>query len=103
MKITFYSKNNKIEPKLREYTEKKMSVLERHLDHGIMDTRIELEENTAEHGGDKFRAEATVNLAKGLLRAEANAKSFQEAVDLMMPKLKKQLEKYKGKKRGVRQ
>lgn len=103
MKITFYSKNNKIEAALEKYAEKKLNILERYLDHGIIDARVELEENLAEHGGEKFRAEATISVAKGLLRAEAKGKSFQEAVDLMMPKLKKQLEKYKGKKRGVRQ
>lgn len=102
MKINFYSKSNNLSPDLERYAAKKMSVLEKYLSVGIIDANLELEENKAMTSGPKFRAEALVYLAKGKLRAEAKASTFRAAIDLMIPKLKKQLERYKGKKREVR-
>ncbi|MBU1167659.1 ribosome-associated translation inhibitor RaiA [Patescibacteria group bacterium] len=102
MKITLYSKTGPLPPEVEDYTRKKVNHLEHYLENGFISARIELEEDTSEHGGEKFRAEATIFMAGGELRAEAKATEYYEAVDKMMPKLKKQLEKYKAKKQENR-
>ncbi|MBU1119136.1 ribosome-associated translation inhibitor RaiA [Patescibacteria group bacterium] len=103
MEITFYSKTNTLSDEIKDYASNKIHHLEKYLHHAMMGARIELEEKTAEHSGEKYRAEATIDLAKGLLRAEANGRTFQEAIDLIIPKLKSQIERYKTKKRGIRE
>lgn len=102
MKITFLTKNIKLTTVLKEYVEKKIGGLE-HICHDIMEAWVELDNQTNEASGEKkYRAEAQIKLKGGSLRAEKMTSDIYVAIDALIPKLKKQIEKFKTKFRNVR-
>lgn len=69
---------------------------------------IEVEKTTRHHQkGQVWRAEAMVSIAGKILRCEEFGQSFQEAVDILEPRLAQEIKRWKGKtqdleKRGAR-
>ncbi|NQV13163.1 MAG: ribosome-associated translation inhibitor RaiA [Parcubacteria group bacterium] len=98
MEIIFYTKNVKLTSELEAYAREKVSKLEKYLKNiDIQETKIELTEYTAQRKGNKFVAEVDVILPKGSLRASEATTDIHASIDMVIPKLKKEIAKYKGK------
>ncbi|MFH2105443.1 MAG: ribosome-associated translation inhibitor RaiA [Parcubacteria group bacterium] len=98
MEIIFYTKNVKLTSELEAYAREKISKLEKYLKNiDIQETKIELTEYTAQRKGNKFVAEVDMILPKGSLRASEATTDIHASIDAVVPKLKSEIDKYKGK------
>lgn len=96
MKIEIKGTNTDLSPSLKEYVYEKVGSLDKFFKR-IVETRVELEVGGKHRSGEIYRAEVTVFVPRDILRAEEKATDMYAAIDLVMPKIKKQLAKYKGK------
>ena len=80
-----------ITPALRDYVREKLDKLERHFEH-VTNVNVVL---TVEK--QKQRAEASVNVAKGQLFADASSEDMYAAIDALIDKLDRQILKHKEK------
>ena len=87
----------RLDPRLQEYVEKKVSKLDRYL-NGINETRVDLTRSkTARNAADRNVSQITI-MGKGfLLRSEERADDIYAAFDLSLDKLQRRMAKYKGK------
>ena len=88
----------KLDPRLQEYIEKKVSKLDRYLS-GINEARVDITRNkNARSASDRNVSQITI-MGKGfLLRSEERADDMFAAFDLSLDKLQRRMAKYKGKK-----
>lgn len=94
MQLHIYAKNTTLTPALESAVREKIAHLERKFQNIIkIDVQIEILKN--HQSGDINRVEIMVHLPKKLLRAEHVGSEFHESLDLTLPKIEKQLEKYK--------
>ncbi len=96
MKIVIKGKNTELTPSLKEYVYEKVGALEKYFKR-VVEVNVELEVDRKHKSGEIYRAEVMMFVPRDILRAEEKATDMYAAVDLVMPKLKKQIEKYKGK------
>ncbi len=96
MKISFYTKSVDLNDKIKDYAREKIGKIEKYLDN-VGEVKIELQEDKSMNSGPKFWCEVMVDLPKGKLMAHKKGESLEQAIDMIMPRLKKQIEKYKGK------
>jgi len=97
MKITFYAKNIKLTSDLEDYARSKINALEHYIKN-VLDCRIELDYASGQRTGQVYRVEVNMRVPKQyLLRAVHTAPDIHEAIDLVIPKLKKEIGKYKEK------
>jgi len=94
MKITIYHKKIELTDKLYDYVQEKIGNLEQYIDN-VIECFVELDEDTSMKSGKKFRCEVQMKVPRSSIRAEEIAYDIFEAVDLVIPKLTKQIEKYK--------
>jgi putative sigma-54 modulation protein len=99
MDIVIRGRNVDITPRLQSYVERKVERLDRYMPN-IVDMRIDLsEEKTSSHGARQV-AQITLRNARGtILRAEERTDDFYAAVDAVVDKMYRQIERYKGKRR----
>lgn len=98
MMITIKGTNLDLSEALKEYVEEKVGDLER-LYERIITARVELERMPHHHKGGVFRCEVNLDVPqKGLLRAESVEPDLYAAIDMVIPKLKEQIDTYKAKK-----
>jgi putative sigma-54 modulation protein len=95
--VSIHARDINVSPRLREYVEKKVSKLDRYLPT-INDARVDLAElRSARSAADRQVAQLTV-MARGVtLRAEERKDDIFAAVDAVMDKMHRQIERYKGK------
>lgn len=99
MKIQIEGKNLELTAAIKTYTEEKISHLE-HYWGDILEARVELETST-HHQRGFFTC--TVNLdvpQMQVMRAESAGPDLYAAIDEVIPKLREQMETYKGKQRA---
>lgn len=97
MQVAIKGKNLDISEHLRSYVEKKVSRLDRFLP-GIDDARVELSVLNTRSAGDSQVAQCTVRTGSGaILRSEERSSDLQTAIDAMLGKMERQVERYKGK------
>ena len=97
MKIIFYAKNIKLTSDLEDYVRNKISGLERYI-RNVLDCKVELDYASGQCTGQVYRIEVNMRVPREyLLRAVHTASDIHEAIDLVIPKLKKEIEKYKEK------
>lgn len=101
MKITIYAKKIKITPQLRNYLEEKLNKLDRYLSN-IIEAWVEVDEDLSQQGGNKYRTEVQLRIPKDSIRAQHTGTDIYETIDLVIPKLKKQIEKYKTRFREAK-
>jgi putative sigma-54 modulation protein len=88
--------NMKVPSRLREYVERKVDRLDRYMPN-IDEVRIDLAE---ERMGNRRVAQITVRNERGIiLRAEESTNDIFAAVDSVVDKIYRQIERYKGKRR----
>ena len=98
MKIIVTSKNLELTEPLKSYAEEKVGHLSRYWEE-ILEARVELETFTHHHSGF-FRCEVNLDVPqKYVLRAESTEADLYAAIDQVIPKLREEIEKYKGRQR----
>lgn len=99
MKIIIKTTNMEITPPIRDYTENKIQSLE-HFYEQILEARVELGKS-AHHQSGFFRCEVNLDIPqKYVLRAEDTQADLYAAIDGVVPKLREQIETFKGKQRA---
>ncbi len=94
MKISIYCKKIKLTDKLYDYVHQKVGALEHYIDN-VIECWGELDEDMAQKSGQKYRCEVQMKVPHGSIRAVKIGYDIFEAIDLVIPKLTKQIEKYK--------
>ena len=100
MQLIVQGKNIQVTDRLREYVETKVDRLDRYLPT-ITDARMELASEQTRKHGDRQIAQLTVHSKGMMLRAEERSGDIFTSVDMVMDKMKRQIDRYKRKRRGV--
>lgn len=96
MNIVIKATNLVLSAANKTYAKDKVGNLEKYIN--AIEAKIELERDRKHHSGLVFRAEVTLIIGGKLIRAEANAEELNAAIDLVIPKVKEQISKFKEKK-----
>ncbi len=95
--VTIQGRDMNVSTRLREYVEKKVSKLDRYLP-SINEARVDLaEERTARSAADRHVAQLTIHANRVVLRVEERKDDIFAAVDAVLDKMQRQIERYKGK------
>src|SRR5574341_8580 len=99
MDVVIHGRNMDVSPRLQSYVERKIERLDRYLPD-IHEVRIDLAEEKSNLMGSRQIAQITVRHARGMiLRAEERSTDLFAAVDAVVDKIYRQIERYKGKQR----
>lgn len=91
-------RNMELSDRLNDYVEKKVGKLDRYLDT-IEEAQVDLTyAKTARSAQDRQVAQVTVRGKGVLLRAEERTEDIFASIDLVMDKLYRQIERYKGRR-----
>jgi putative sigma-54 modulation protein len=100
--VNVHGRDMGISPRLQEYVEKKVSKLDRYLAH-VREARVDLTElKSARASADRYVAQLTVPIKGTVLRAEERKEDVFAAIDAVLDKMYRQIERYKGKRRRGR-
>lgn len=95
--VTIHARDLSLSPRLRDYVETKVSKLDRYLPT-INEARVDLaEEKSARSAADRQVAQLTIHVRGVVLRAEERKDDMFAAVDAVLNKMQRQIERYKGK------
>jgi len=100
MNITIKGTNLGLTEPIKSYVDKKISAL---AEYGgeIIEARVELEMSTHHQKGDIFRCEVNLDVPQKLvLRAECTETDMYAAIDCVVPKLRDQINSFKGKQQS---
>lgn len=97
-KTDIFVKNLELSQDIENYIEKKTSRLDRYLKQ-IDEKRIDLAfVKTARKPANRFVAQITLRGRGFILRAEERSSDIKTAIDQVLDKIERQIERYKGKK-----
>jgi putative sigma-54 modulation protein len=97
-KVDIYTKEMDLNSEIKDYVDKKAERLYRFLEK-IDETRVDLAHaKTAREANNRYVAQITLRGRGFILRAEERADEIKPAIDLVMDKIERQIERYKGKK-----
>ncbi|HXX59500.1 MAG TPA: ribosome-associated translation inhibitor RaiA [Dehalococcoidales bacterium] len=96
MELKITGHNVEILPTVRTYLEKKLNKLNRHLPN-LDIVKVDLTEQPTKSREQRFISQITLDVMGTLLRAEERAETLTAAIDLSVPALDRQIEKFKGK------
>ena len=96
MELRISGKNTEVLPAARDYIERKLGKLARHLPQ-IMESKVEITEEKTRSPKQHFVVQITVNSKGTLLRAEHRAEDLFQAVDKTVATMQRQITHYKGK------
>ena len=99
MNIAIKGTNVDLTPSIKEYVNEKVGNLAKFI--GATEAKVELERDKHHHSGKVFRAEVMLLVGGKLMRADVAAEEIFAAVDLVIPKLKEQIGKFKDKKQTL--
>jgi putative sigma-54 modulation protein len=80
MSLQVTAKNIELTPELRQYIERKLGKLSRHLP-GIIEARVEIAEEKTRSPQQRFIAQVTVDSSGTLLRGEERGEELFSAID----------------------
>lgn len=89
MELTITGRQIEVTTSMRDYTSKKLQLLQRHFDQ-VIDVQVTLSVEKLVH-----QAEATIALAGKVLHAEAKDQIMYAAIDALVDKLDAQIKKHK--------
>ena len=81
----------------RDYLEKKLERLDRHLPD-LGEVRIEMRRQKTKSVHDRNIVQVTAHAGQRILRAEERADAFEACIDAVVDKLNRQIVRYKGKR-----
>jgi putative sigma-54 modulation protein len=96
MNVIVSGKNLEVSEGLKEYVEKKIGKLDRYLP-SLTEARVEFAMEKTKSANQREVVQVTLRTNGTILRGEERASDFGSAVDIVMEKLEKQIERYKGK------
>lgn len=97
-KVDIFVKDLELTEDIKEYIDKKIPRLDRYLDQ-IDETRLDLSyAKTAREANNRFVAQITLRGRGFILRAEERSTEIKPAIDMVMDKIERQIERYKGKR-----
>ncbi|MBU0597587.1 ribosome-associated translation inhibitor RaiA [Patescibacteria group bacterium] len=96
MSLVITGKNFKLNSAIKEYVTKQMNKVTKYTSMPINDMKVELDIDKNQQSGLKNRVEVSVELLGKIIKAGHKAENMREAIDLCMPKLIRQIKKYKG-------
>lgn len=97
MELEILANNMELTSRLRSYVEKKTARLDRYLPN-VTTVTVELATESTRSAVDRHVAQVTVRDDKGtILRAEERNGDIFAAIDAVMDKLNRQIERYRGK------
>ncbi|MBX4191851.1 MAG: ribosome-associated translation inhibitor RaiA [Candidatus Doudnabacteria bacterium] len=96
MNIVIKGTNLSLSPAVKDYVKEKIGNLEKFI--GAMEAKVELERDRHHQSGLVFRAEVMLIVGGKVMRAEAGGEDIFAAIDLVIPKMKEQISKFKDKK-----
>ncbi|HAF61073.1 MAG TPA: ribosome-associated translation inhibitor RaiA [Anaerolineaceae bacterium] len=97
-KTEIFVKNMTLTEDLENYVNKKTKRLKRYL-KSIDEIRVDLSyAKTAREAENRFIAQVTLRGKGFILRAEERSEEIHAAIDMVMDKIQRQIERYKGKK-----
>lgn len=97
-KVDIFTKEMELNNDIKDYVDKKAERLYRFLEK-IDETRVDLAyAKTAREANNRYVAQITLRGRGFILRAEERADDIKPAIDLVMDKIERQIERYKGKK-----
>lgn len=100
--VNVYGKGIEVGSRLQEHIEKKVGKLDRYL-ATIREARVDVTElGTARGSGDRYVAQLTIPMRGTVLRAEERNSDLFSAIDQVLDKMYRQIERYKGKHRRGR-
>ena len=99
MQLIVQGKNIQVTDRLRDYVETKVDRLDRYLPT-ITDARMDLATESTRSYGDRQVAQLTVHSKGMMLRAEERSGDIFTSVDMVMDKMKRQIDRYKSKRRN---
>jgi putative sigma-54 modulation protein len=99
MRVRINSVHFKADKKLEDFIQDRVGKLENYFD-GLISTEVTLRVSKNEQVGNKV-AEIRVNLPGTDFFAKKQAGSFEQAADIAVEALRKQITKYKEKIRGI--
>lgn len=104
MQINIKATNIELTPRIKDYVQEKMDMLEKYLgDIKVIQADFEVAITTLHHvKGEIYRAEANIELPHELLRVEKTEKDLFKAIDKVKDHLKISIKKYKEKRIDAR-
>jgi putative sigma-54 modulation protein len=105
MNIAIKATHFELTDPIKDYAEDKVGALDKYI--SAMQAHVELERSRKHNSGQVFRAEVMLVVGGKQMIADASAEDMYAAIDLVIPKLKEQISKFKDKrstlqKRGAR-
>lgn len=101
MQVTIHEKNLTLSDNQRDYINKKVEHLktfEERVDDESTKVKVEIQTSKIKTTNKKMKVQVTMYVPNAVIRAEVNALTVQEGIDLAVDKLRKQIERYKTKK-----
>lgn len=99
MDISINSRNLELTTRLQNYVEKKTSRLDRYMPN-LIEVRVDLSEENARSAVERQVAQITVRDKRGtILRAEERSNDMFAAIDAVVDKLYRQIQRYRGKRK----
>src|SRR5690606_7108355 len=99
MELQILSNNMDVTPRLRNYVEKKTARLDRYLPN-LSSVQVELAMENTRSAVQRHVAEITIRDERGtILRAEERNSDMFAAIDAVVDKLYRQIERYRGKRK----
>jgi putative sigma-54 modulation protein len=100
MNINIKATNVDLTPSIKQYVEEKIGNLEKFLGK-IDQAHVELERDKHHHAGNVMRAEVMLSVGGKKMRADASSEDMYASIDLVVPKLKEQVTKFKDKRQTL--
>ena len=99
MELKIHSQNMEITPRIQNYVEKKTSRLDRYLST-LSEVRVDLSTENTRNAVERQVAQITARDERGtILRAEERSNDMFAAIDAVVDKLYRQINRYRGKRR----
>lgn len=98
MNISIKATHFDLSDDIKDYVNEKIGHLEKYLIGGVIECKVELERDRHHQTGNVFRTEVTMFVGGKVIRGEAFGEDMFAAVDLVIPKLKEQITKFKSKR-----
>lgn len=99
MEISIHGHNMEVTPRLTSYVEKKTGRLDRFMPN-LTEVRVDLSAEKARNAVERQVAQVTIRDDRGtILRAEERSNDMFAAIDAVVDKLYRQIDRYRGKRR----
>lgn len=101
MQVQIFNRHLRVDDDQLEYIREKIFNLKSYgegIDDESTEVRVDIESNKIKTSNKNVTVQVTMIVPKAVIRAEVYSTTVEEGIDLVVEKLKKQIERYKGKK-----